>query len=84
MHFRDMLVEGKMTFDYRLRPGVVDTTNALRVLRMAGVSVRDPEQPVPRAEHSGRLPPADGGGDALEVAHGVAPVTEGLVGQQKP
>jgi hypothetical protein len=44
MHFRDLLVDGKMTFDYRLRPGVVDTTNALRVLRMAGVPVEDPEQ----------------------------------------
>jgi DNA mismatch repair ATPase MutS len=30
-----------MVFDYKLRPGVVDTTNALRVLRMAGVPVSD-------------------------------------------
>jgi len=44
MHFRDLLVDGKMTFDYRLRPGVVDTTNALRVLRMAGVPVEDSEE----------------------------------------
>jgi DNA mismatch repair ATPase MutS len=33
-----------MVFDYQLRPGVVDTTNALRVLRMAGVPVEDTEQ----------------------------------------
>jgi hypothetical protein len=44
MHFRDHLEEGKMVFDYRLRAGVVDTTNALRVLRMAGVPVEDTEQ----------------------------------------
>ncbi|QRO00631.1 DNA mismatch repair protein MutS [Archangium violaceum] len=45
MHFRDHLENGKMVFDYQLRPGVVDTTNALRVLRMAGVPVEDTEQP---------------------------------------
>lgn len=44
MHFRDHLENGKMVFDYRLRQGVVDTTNALRVLKMAGVPVEDPEQ----------------------------------------
>ncbi len=46
MHFRDHLEDGKMVFDYRLRPGVVDTTNALRVLRMAGVPVEDSEKPL--------------------------------------
>ncbi len=45
MHFRDHLENGKMVFDYQLRAGVVDTTNALRVLRMAGVPVEDPERP---------------------------------------
>ncbi|EAU64473.1 DNA mismatch repair protein HexA [Stigmatella aurantiaca DW4/3-1] len=39
VHFRDHLEDGKMVFDYRLRPGVVDTTNALRVLHLAGVPV---------------------------------------------
>ncbi len=43
MHFRDHLEDGKMVFDYQLRPGVVDTTNALRVLRLAGVPVTEPE-----------------------------------------
>lgn len=42
VHFRDHLEQGRMAFDYRLRPGVVDTTNALRVLRMAGVPVEEP------------------------------------------
>ena len=39
-HFRDHVEGGEMTFDYRLRPGVVDTTNALRVLELAGIKVR--------------------------------------------
>ncbi|WP_143177383.1 MutS-related protein [Cystobacter ferrugineus] len=51
MHFRDHLEDGKMVFDYQLRPGVVDTTNALRVLKMAGVPVEDlppaPARPTP-------------------------------------
>ncbi|MCP3099940.1 DNA mismatch repair protein MutS [Myxococcus sp. K15C18031901] len=45
VHFRDHLEDGKMVFDYKLREGVVDTTNALRVLRLAGVPVDDPEAP---------------------------------------
>ncbi|WP_224243810.1 MutS-related protein [Hyalangium gracile] len=45
VHFRDHLEDGKMVFDYKLRPGVVDTTNALRVLRMAGVPVVEAEDP---------------------------------------
>ncbi|QRK13903.1 DNA mismatch repair protein MutS [Archangium violaceum] len=50
MHFRDHLENGKMVFDYKLRAGVVDTTNALRVLKMAGVPVEDPEQSPPSSE----------------------------------
>ena len=43
-HFTDVVIDGEMTFDYRLRPGVVKTSNALRLLRMAGVDVPpDPE-----------------------------------------
>lgn len=40
VHFRDEMKEGEMTFDYRLRDGVVQTTNALEVLRRAGVEIR--------------------------------------------
>jgi len=36
-HFEDALVDGQMRFDYRLRSGVVETTNALRVLELAGI-----------------------------------------------
>lgn len=39
VHFRELVEDGAMTFDYRLRPGVVDTSNALRVMRMAGLDV---------------------------------------------
>jgi len=45
VHFRDVIVEGEMTFDYTLRPGVVTTTNALEVLRRAGVVVPDELKP---------------------------------------
>jgi DNA mismatch repair ATPase MutS len=39
VHFRDQIIDGEMTFDYRLRDGVVQTTNALEVLRRAGIPV---------------------------------------------
>lgn len=39
VHFRDEVKGDEMTFDYRLREGVVQTTNALEVLRRAGVEV---------------------------------------------
>ena len=39
VHFTDVAVEGEMRFDYRLRPGVVRTSNALRLLAMAGIAV---------------------------------------------
>jgi hypothetical protein len=39
VHFTDVVIDGEMRFDYRLRPGVVRTSNALRLLGMAGVDV---------------------------------------------
>jgi hypothetical protein len=39
MHFTDVVVDGEMRFDYRLREGVVKTSNALRLLAMAGIDV---------------------------------------------
>ncbi len=41
VHFRDQEKDGEMTFDYVLREGVVETTNALEVLRRAGVEIPD-------------------------------------------
>jgi MutS domain V len=38
-HFEDHLEEGKMIFDYRLRPGVVQKSNALELMRAVGLEV---------------------------------------------
>ncbi|MCU1268132.1 MAG: hypothetical protein JWM21_4450 [Acidobacteria bacterium] len=38
-HFRDDVHEGKMVFDYKLRPGPCPTTNALLIMRMEGLPV---------------------------------------------
>jgi DNA mismatch repair ATPase MutS len=32
-------VNGKMTFDYRIRPGVVERSNALELMRLMGLNV---------------------------------------------
>jgi DNA mismatch repair ATPase MutS len=39
VHFEDRLEDGKMTFDYRLRPGVVQRSNALELMRSVGLEV---------------------------------------------
>ncbi|MFM2416444.1 MAG: hypothetical protein RL385_1167 [Pseudomonadota bacterium] len=39
VHFTDVFEKGEMRFDYRLRAGVVKTSNALRLLALAGVDV---------------------------------------------
>ena len=39
VHFEDHLEQGKMTFDYRLRPGVVEKSNALELMRSIGLEV---------------------------------------------
>jgi DNA mismatch repair ATPase MutS len=38
-HFRDDVAEGQMIFDYTLRPGPCPTTNALKIMRLAGLPV---------------------------------------------
>ena len=38
-HFQDRLEDGKMTFDYRIRPGVVERSNALELMRMMGLEI---------------------------------------------
>ncbi len=38
-HFEDRLEDGKLVFDYRLRPGVVETSNALSLMRSIGLDV---------------------------------------------
>jgi hypothetical protein len=39
VHFEDHLEDGRMTFDYVLRPGVVQKSNALELMRSVGLDV---------------------------------------------
>ena len=39
VHFRDAWVDGKMTFDYQMRDGVVPKSNALSLMRLLGLDV---------------------------------------------
>ncbi len=38
-HFRETIEDGRMRFDYRLRPGPCPTTNALEIMRLEGLPV---------------------------------------------
>ena len=38
-HFREDVMDGRMVFDYRLRPGPCPTTNALKIMKMEGLPV---------------------------------------------
>jgi len=39
MHCEDQLVDGRMSFDYKLRPGVVTKSNAVALMRSMGLDV---------------------------------------------
>ena len=39
VHFRDEWIDGKMTFDYQMREGVVPKSNALSLMRLLGLNV---------------------------------------------
>ena len=39
MHFEDRLEGGRMVFDYRMRTGVVEHSNALALMRAIGLDV---------------------------------------------
>jgi DNA mismatch repair ATPase MutS len=39
VHFEDHLEGGKMTFDYQLRPGVLQKSNALELMRSVGLDI---------------------------------------------
>jgi hypothetical protein len=39
VHFEDHLEEGRVAFDYRMRPGVVTKSNALALMRAVGIDV---------------------------------------------
>lgn len=38
-HFREEIENGRMTFDYKIRPGIVQSSNALEVLRLEGLDL---------------------------------------------
>ena len=44
-HFEDQLRDGRMSFDYRLRPGIVEKSNALELMRSVGLDVNTPPAP---------------------------------------
>jgi len=39
VHFEDTIVDGRISFDYRMKPGVVKTSNALALMRSIGLDV---------------------------------------------
>lgn len=39
VHFVDQLVDGKLSFDYLMRPGIVQTSNAIDLMRQMGLNV---------------------------------------------
>lgn len=39
VHFEDHLEDGRITFDYRMRPGVVQKSNALELMRSVGLDI---------------------------------------------
>lgn len=39
VHFQEHVADGTMAFDYRMRPGPVATSNALRLMRQVGIDV---------------------------------------------
>lgn len=41
-HFEDSLKDGQLHFDYRLKPGIVQTSNALRLMKNVGLEVDGP------------------------------------------
>ena len=52
VHFRDDVRDGRMHFDYRMREGVLPSTNALRVMRLAGLEVEVELEDEPELEES--------------------------------
>lgn len=40
-HFEDQMADSQITFDYRLKPGVSTTTNAVALMKMVGIAVEE-------------------------------------------
>jgi DNA mismatch repair ATPase MutS len=49
-HFRDDVKDGRLGFDYRVRPGPCPTTNALLIMRQEGLPVPEPQAPEPGSD----------------------------------
>jgi hypothetical protein len=61
VHFEEIIREGRMAFDYKLKPGVVTTTNALRLMRLVGLDVAGITEETDRAGgERGSAPEAQG------------------------
>lgn len=43
VHFQELVEGEKMTFDYKLKPGVVTSSNALRLMKVIGIDVALPD-----------------------------------------
>ncbi|HTV83460.1 MAG TPA: hypothetical protein VME18_12475 [Acidobacteriaceae bacterium] len=43
-HFEDAIEDGKLKFDYRLKPGIVRTSNALKLMQAVGLEVEESRQ----------------------------------------
>jgi hypothetical protein len=41
-HFEDHYADGQLLFDYKLKPGIVQTSNALELMRSIGLGVKSP------------------------------------------
>ena len=57
VHFEEIIREGRMAFDYKLKPGVVTTTNALRLMRLVGLDVAGITEETDRAGADPDRPP---------------------------
>ncbi len=44
LNIADHVEDGRMRFDYKMQPGVIDSTNALRLMKANGLPVDVPEQ----------------------------------------
>ena len=40
-HFEDSIEDGELKFDYRLHPGIVRTSNALKLMQIAGLEIEE-------------------------------------------
>ncbi|HEY0753317.1 MAG TPA: hypothetical protein VGD98_05095 [Ktedonobacteraceae bacterium] len=45
-HFKEEVIEGQMVFDYILRPGPCPTTNALKIMQMEGLPIKEVSQEI--------------------------------------